>query len=45
VDLGTAGEAVAPDFVIDKPEILQVPTDATDWQDVDRTITANAQRL
>jgi hypothetical protein len=44
-DLRTAGEAVAPDFIVDTPEVLQVPTDAADWQGVDHTIAANAHRL
>src|SRR5579864_4359568 len=35
LDLATAGEALAPDFIMDTPEALQVPTDTHDWRGVD----------
>jgi hypothetical protein len=45
VDLATATEALAPDFIVDTPQVLQVPTDTADWHAVDRTITATAHQL
>jgi hypothetical protein len=45
VDLATATEALAPDFIVGKPRVLQVPTDATDWQAVDATIATAARQL
>jgi hypothetical protein len=45
LDLGSAAEALAPDFILGTPQILQVPTDASDWQAVDRTIAAAARQL
>ena len=45
LDLGTAAEALTPDFILGTPQILQVPTDASDWQAVDRTITNAARQL
>jgi SMODS-associated and fused to various effectors sensor domain len=45
VDLATVTEAVSPDFIAGTPHMLQVPTDAPDWQEVDRTIAAKAQEL
>ena len=45
LDLATVGQAVAPDFILGGPQILQVPTDAADWLTVDKTIAAAASRL
>jgi len=45
VDLATVSEALSPDFVVDTPHTLQVPTDATDWQAVDRNIASKASEL
>lgn len=45
VDLGTIPAAIAPDFVVDAPHVLQVPTDTDDWQAVDRRIAAEARQL
>jgi hypothetical protein len=45
VDLATVAEAISPDFTVSTPQVLQLPTDATDWQAVDRTIAAKAREL
>ena len=45
VDLGTADEALAPDFIADLSERLQVPTDTVDWQAVDAAIAVRAREL
>jgi hypothetical protein len=45
VDLETVAGAVSPDFIAGAPEVLQVPTDAADWQAVDRDIAAKAREL
>lgn len=45
LDLATVDEAVSPDFVVDQPYVLQVPTDATDWAEVDRAIAERARDL
>lgn len=45
LDLATATEALAPDFILDTPQVLQVPTDASHWQVVDRTIADAASQL
>ena len=45
LDLGTAAEALTPDFILGTPQILQVPTDTSDWQAVDRTIADAARQL
>lgn len=45
VDLATVSEALSPDFVVDTPHTLQVPTDAPDWQAVDRSIATKAREL
>jgi hypothetical protein len=45
VDLATAAEALVPDFIIDQPQVLQVPTDPDDWQAIDGIIAAEAHRL
>src|SRR5262245_3304922 len=45
VDLRTATEAVAPDFIIDTPHVLQVPTAPADWQAVDGDIASAARQL
>jgi hypothetical protein len=41
----TAAEALSPDFVLGTPQVLQVPTDASDWQAVDAMIAAAARQL
>jgi hypothetical protein len=45
LDLATADAALTPDFIIDNPQSLQVPTDTSDWPAVDRTIAAKARQL
>jgi hypothetical protein len=45
LDLGTAAEALSPDFILGAPQVLQVPTDTADWQAVDTTIAAAARQL
>jgi hypothetical protein len=45
LDLGTAAEALSPDFVLGAPQVLQVPTDASDWQAIDAMIAAAARQL
>ena len=45
LDLGSIAEAVSPDFILDSPQILQVPTDSANWQAVDATIAAAARQL
>lgn len=45
LDLATIGEAVAPDFILGDAQVLQVPTNATDWPAVDKIIAAAASRL
>ena len=45
LDLATATEALMPDFIVGTPHVLQVPTNATDWQAVDATIAAAARQL
>ncbi len=45
VDLATATEALAPDFIVEEPHVLQVPTDTADWQVVDQTIEARVRQL
>jgi hypothetical protein len=45
VDLSTAEAALAPDFIAGTPEQLQVATDATDWQEIDATISARVRGL
>jgi hypothetical protein len=45
LDLATATEALAPDFILGEPQVLQVPTDTSDWQGVDGTIAAAARQL
>jgi hypothetical protein len=45
VDLATATEALSPDFIIDPPQVLQVPTNPDDWQAMDGIIAAEARRL
>jgi SMODS-associated and fused to various effectors sensor domain len=45
LDLGTAAEALAPDFILGSTQVLQVPTDAADWQAVDAVIAASARQL
>lgn len=44
LDLGTAAEALSPDFILGTPQLLQVPTDTTDWQDVHAAIAAAARQ-
>jgi hypothetical protein len=45
IDLATADEALAPDFINGSPRWLKVPTDPEDWQAVDRAIAATAREL
>src|SRR5437899_2831192 len=45
LDLGTAAEALTPDFILGRPQLLQVPTDAADWQALDENITIAARQL
>ena len=45
LDLGTAAEALSPDFLLGTPQVLQVPTDTTDWEAVDRALAAAARQL
>jgi hypothetical protein len=45
IDLTTADEALAPDFISGTPLWLRVPTDTDDWQAVDDTIAATARQL
>jgi SMODS-associated and fused to various effectors sensor domain len=45
LDLATADAALTPDFIIDAPQSLQVPTDTSEWQAVDGTIAAKARQL
>lgn len=45
LDLATAAEALSPDFILGAPQVLQVPTNAADWQAVDATISAAARQL
>jgi hypothetical protein len=45
VDLTTVSAAVSPDFVIDDPLILKVPTDTADWPAVDQLVGARAREL
>ena len=45
LDLGSIAEAVSPDFILDAPLVLQVPTDTADWQAVDATVAAAARQL
>jgi hypothetical protein len=45
VDLATAAEALTPDFILGATQVLQVPTDPSDWQTVDKTIAAAARQL
>jgi hypothetical protein len=45
LDLGSIAEAVSPDFILDTPLVLQVPTDTAGWQAVDATIAAATRQL
>lgn len=45
IDLATADEALAPDFINGSPHWLKVPTDPPDWLAVDQTIAATAREL
>ena len=45
VDLETIAGAVSPDFIAGAPQVLQVPTDTTGWQAVDRDIATKAREL
>lgn len=45
IDLATANEALAPDFINGSRQSLKVPTDTEDWQAVDGLIAATAARL
>jgi hypothetical protein len=43
--LATAAEALAPDFILHTPLVLQVPTDTADWKAVDSAVAAAARQL
>ena len=45
IDFGTAGEALSPDFILGDTVTLQVPTNATDWNVVDATISSKVREL
>ena len=45
IDLATAHEALAPDFIDSSPHWLEVPTDTDDWQAVDGMIAATVTEL
>jgi hypothetical protein len=45
VDLATADAALTPDFMNGEPMRIRVPTDAQDWQAVDREIATAAHAL
>lgn len=45
VDLATADAALVPDFINGEPVRIRVPTDAPDWQVIDRDISAAARTL
>jgi hypothetical protein len=45
LDLSTAAEALAPDFILGTIQVLQVPTDTADWQSVDANVAAAAREL
>jgi hypothetical protein len=45
IDLASADAALAPDFMVDKPLLLQVPTNTADWAAVDVAIAAKARQL
>ena len=45
IDLASASEALSPDFILDDTQMLQVPTNAADWQGVDAAIFSKVQEL
>src|SRR5260370_10383567 len=45
IDLASANAALAPDFMVDKPLLLQVPTNTADWAAVDVAIAAKARQF
>lgn len=45
LDLATADAAVSPDFLSEKPRLLQVPIDSDNWQAVDANIAAEVDTL
>jgi hypothetical protein len=45
LDVATIDESLVPDFIIDIPQVLQVPTDTSDWQAVDKELAAKARQL
>jgi hypothetical protein len=45
IDLATASEALSPDFILGDTQMLQVPTNAADWQAVDATISSKVHEL
>jgi hypothetical protein len=45
IDLASADAALAPDFMVGKPLLLQVPTNTADWAAVDVAIAAKARQL
>jgi hypothetical protein len=44
IDLGTIPTAVTPDFIVNEPQVIQVPTNPDDWRAVDRTLETEARR-
>jgi hypothetical protein len=45
IDLATAGEALSPDFISGDIQMLQVPTNATNWQAVDAAISSRVREM
>jgi hypothetical protein len=45
VDLATADEAVSPDFIAATPQVLRVPSESTNWPQIDQSIAARAREL
>ena len=44
IDLATAEEALAPDFIADMAQEIRVPTNTDNWQAVDMEIASQVQR-
>jgi hypothetical protein len=45
VDLGTTSEALSPDFIAGDPDVVHIPTEATDWRAVNVMLAARAREL
>jgi len=43
--MATIDESLSPDFVVDNPQVVQVPTNTDDWQAVDEELAAKAHQL